>query len=425
MPDARSAALEIVAALRSAGHESYLAGGCVRDELLGLKPDDYDVATAARPDSVRSLFRSVSEVGVSFGVMLVRQRGHVVEVATFREEGAYTDARRPDQVRFSTAEADARRRDFTVNALFLDPLDDSAPPPGRVIDFVGGLPDLGRRLIRAVGAPDDRLAEDHLRALRAVRLASRLGFEIDPDTNAAIERHSSELRGVSRERIGDEARKMLGHRSRAVAAARLQELGLDAPTLDEPPTRAPLTALHGLPADASFSTALAAWSLDRLAARDGGPHADVSLLAPRLRRALCLSNDESAALRAVMEGVATLEGRWAAMGVAAQKRAAASDWFEPALSIVSARSFPAAEAVRARRSELAALGPGIAPAALLTGDDLIGAGLAPGPSFKRTLDAVYDAQLEGRVAGRDEALALALRLAAEASPRNPEGPASV
>ena len=414
MPDARSAALEIVAALRAAGHEAYLAGGCVRDELLGLHPEDYDIATSARPDDIRAAFRSVSEVGASFGVMLVRSGGHVVEVATFREEGAYSDARRPDEVRFSTAQADASRRDFTINALFLDPLDTGAGAPGRVIDFVDGRTDLDRKVIRAVGRPDDRLAEDHLRALRAVRLASRLGFEIDPDTHDAIRRHASELRGVSRERIGDELRKMLAHRSRAVAAARLQELSLDAPALDEAPLRAPLAALHGLPADASFVTALSAWAIDRLATRaQDGPDrlpAQAPTVTARLRRALCLSNEESAALRSTLEGVARLEGDWLGEGVAAQKRAAAAGWFAPALSIVSARSPKLADPIGARVKELAASRPGLAPAPLVTGDDLIGAGLVPGPMFKRTLDAVYDAQLEGRVADRAEALALALRL---------------
>lgn len=414
MPNPRAAALEIVAALRGAGHEAYFAGGCVRDELLGLQPEDFDVATSARPESVREIFRSVSEVGVSFGVMLVRARSVVTEVATFREEGGYSDSRRPDSVRFSTAEADARRRDFTVNALFLDPLDTSERPQGRVIDFVKGLDDLSVRLIRAVGRPEDRLAEDHLRALRAVRLASRLGFEIDPETNAAIREHAFELRGVSRERIGDEMRKMLSHRSRAVAAARLQELGLDAPSLDEPPTRPALSALHGIPEDAQFTGALAAWAIDRLAAREQADPEHLNAQAPtvtaRLRRALCLSNDETTSLRATLEGVARLEARWLGEGMAAQKRAAASAWFGPALDIVGARSPRLLPAIRARVGELAASPPGISPAPLVTGDDLIAAGLVPGPMYKRTLDAVYDAQLEGAVSTRDEALALAIRL---------------
>lgn len=414
MPNPRAAALEIVAALRGAGHEAYFAGGCVRDELLGLQPEDFDVATSARPESVRGLFRSVSEVGVSFGVMLVRVRNTVTEVATFREEGGYSDSRRPDSVRFSTAEADARRRDFTVNALFLDPLDTSKRPQGRVIDFVKGVDDLNVRLIRAVGRPEDRLAEDHLRALRAVRLASRLGFEIDPDTNAAIREHAFELRGVSRERIGDEMRKMLSHRSRAVAAARLQELGLDAPALDEPPARPALSALHGIPADASFTGALAAWAIDRLAAREQADPSHLQGQAPtvaaRLRRALCLSNDETTSFRATLEGVARLEGRWLTEGVAAQKRAAAAEWFRPALDILGARSPAFLSPIRSRVAELAASASGIAPAPLVTGDDLIAAGLVPGPMYKRTLDAVYDAQLEGGVSTREAALALAIRL---------------
>lgn len=414
MPNPRDAALEIVAALRGAGHEAYFAGGCVRDELLGLQPEDFDVATSARPESVRYLFHSVSEVGASFGVMLVRVRNTITEVATFREEGSYSDSRRPDAVRFSTPEADARRRDFTINALFLDPLDTSERQQGRVIDFVGGLEDLDARLIRAVGRPEDRLAEDHLRALRAVRLASRLGFDIDPDTNAAIREHAFELRGVSRERIGDELRKMLAHRSRAVAAARLQELGLDAPSLDEAPARPALTALHGIPADASFTGALAAWTIDRLASREQADPEHLRSQAPsvatRLRRSLCLSNDETTALRDTLEGVARLEGRWLTEPVAAQKRAAASVWFGPALDIVAARSPKLLPVIRARVAELAASASGLAPAPLLTGDDLIAAGLVPGPMYKRTLDAVYDAQLEGAVTTHEAALALAIRL---------------
>ncbi len=411
MADARSAAQDILRTLRNAGHEAYFAGGCVRDELLGFTPQDYDIATSATPDDVRPLFRSVSEVGASFGVMLVRHRAHTIEVATFREEGAYSDARRPDTVRFSSAEADAGRRDFTINALFLDPLDTARDPRGRVIDFVQGVADLHAGVVRAVGAPDDRLAEDHLRALRAVRLASRLGFEIDPATNEAIARHASELRGVSRERIGDELRRMLAHRARAVAAARLQELGLDAPVLEEPPTRAPLDILHRLPEDASFTTALAAWTIDRRAASgqiDADQLASQSrAIAAHLRRALCLSNDESHALGAAIDGVARLESAWLAEPVAAQKRAAASPWFDAALAILDARAPGVARSVRSRVVELAAAHGGLAPAPLITGDDLIAAGLAPGPRFKAILDRVYDAQLEGRIASRDEALALA------------------
>src|SRR5690606_11510087 len=172
---------------------------------------------------------------VAFGVVLVHLHGCSVEVATFRSEGAYSDARRPDVVHFSDPPTDAARRDFTINALFLDPLasKDSAAVEGHVVDYVGGLADLRAGIVRAVGDPDTRLAEDHLRALRAVRFTARLGFSLDPGTAAAIRRHAMQLRGVSRERIGEEIRRMLTHPTRGAAIELLQELGLDAPVLLE------------------------------------------------------------------------------------------------------------------------------------------------------------------------------------------------
>jgi len=208
---ARQAATAIARTLRDHGHIAYFAGGCVRDELLGLRPTDYDVATDAPPKRVQSLFRKTASVGASFGVILVADFGPHVEVATFRAEGPYTDKRRPDHITFATPEEDARRRDFTINALFLDPLaaEDSPSINGHIVDLVNGLDDLKAGIIRAVGDPDNRLDEDHLRALRAVRFASRFNFQIEPRTRDAITRHARLLSGVSRERIGDELRKML------------------------------------------------------------------------------------------------------------------------------------------------------------------------------------------------------------------------
>jgi poly(A) polymerase len=254
---ARAAAEAVVRALRRKGHEAYFAGGCVRDELLGLHPTDFDVATDATPPVVRSLFRGTHEVGEAFGVLLVPQDACVIEVATFRAEGAYSDSRRPDSVRFSTPADDAARRDFTINALFLDPLapaEAGSGAAGRVIDLVGGLADLRAGVLRAVGDPDARLTEDHLRALRAVRFASRLGFEIEPATASAIARHAAELRGVSRERIGQEVRRMLTHPARARAAAIMQQLGLDAAALNEPaPAPADPASPPALPSLASLA----------------------------------------------------------------------------------------------------------------------------------------------------------------------------
>ncbi|MEM1423575.1 MAG: CCA tRNA nucleotidyltransferase, partial [Planctomycetota bacterium] len=227
----RDSAVRIVRTLAGAGHAAYFAGGCVRDELLGSEPKDYDVATDATPDEVEAAFRNTKPVGKSFGVILVRDGSSVTEVATFREEGAYTDKRRPDEVRFADAEADAHRRDFTINALFLDPLDTRDDQRGRVIDFVGGLEDLERGVVRAVGDPAERLAEDHLRALRAVRFAARFAFPIEERTADAIRAHASALEGVSRERIGDELRRILAHPRRAEGVRTIHALALDAPVL--------------------------------------------------------------------------------------------------------------------------------------------------------------------------------------------------
>lgn len=410
MSVAREAAVTVVRALAKAGHEAYFAGGCVRDELLGREPDDYDVATSAHPEQVRAVFPRVNEVGVSFGVLLVKQKGVVVEVATFREEGAYSDKRRPDEVRFSTAQADARRRDFTINALFLDPLaareegGEGSPLGGRVIDFVGGMDDLRAARLRAVGEAGKRLEEDHLRALRGVRLAARLGFTIDEGTARAMGQRAGGLEGVSRERVGEEMRKMLSHPSRGRAVALMTSLGLDAPSLGEAHVEGAARALEGLPAEADVSCALAAWAIDRLGvegAREG---------VGRWRSSLCLSNDETEEMSRAVEGVARLEAAWASMGVAARKRAGASAWFGRALAIVRARDARVGAAVETDVGALRGTFGGLAPEAWVSGDDLIAMGMRPGPRFREVLDGVYDAQLEGRVRSRVEALEEARRL---------------
>ncbi|MDX2131133.1 MAG: CCA tRNA nucleotidyltransferase [Planctomycetota bacterium] len=420
-PHARVAATSIVRTLRDAGHLAYFAGGCVRDELLDLAPSDYDVATDATPDRVSALFPRSGEVGKSFGVVIVRLFGEVVEVATFRTDDSYSDRRRPDAVRFSTPEDDAQRRDYTVNALFLDPF--GVPMAGirapryggAVIDYVGGMRDLDARVLRAVGDPHARLDEDHLRALRGARLAARLGFDIEPATAAAIRAHASQLAGVSRERIGDEVRRILLHPTRARGVALLQELALEPSVLEAPP-QAPGTALAAptpgalprlaaLPPDASVGLCLAAWALDRHADPSRVPSAD---LVRDWRRALCLSNDERDEVADTLRLLAVLRTDWDAMGVAPRKRAAASAAFGGALTLLAVES-PSLGA--ARRADLAALAAsGIAPPPLLGGDDLIALGARPGPAFRGVLDSVYDAQLEGRVATAAQARDLAREL---------------
>src|SRR4051812_6760839 len=204
----RADAAAVVRRLRGAGHVAYFAGGCVRDLLLGRDPKDYDVATDAPPDRVRGLFRRTQAVGQAFGVILVYEGRSQVEVATFRSDGAYLDGRHPTGVRFTTAEEDAQRRDFTINGLFLDPLKD-APLDDQVIDYVGGRADLRAGIVRAIGDPERRFGEDFLRLLRAPRFAARLGFTIEPNTAAAIRRHAAQLSRISPERVGEELRTML------------------------------------------------------------------------------------------------------------------------------------------------------------------------------------------------------------------------
>jgi poly(A) polymerase len=199
----RETAISIVRRLQNAGHEAYFVGGCVRDLLRGVEPGDYDIVTSAEPDEVYHLFSRTLPVGVRFGVVIVVEEGHSYEVATFRTEKDYGDGRRPSHVEFTTAEVDIRRRDFTVNALLMDPL------AGSIIDYVGGKEDIEKRLIRTIGSAQERFAEDHLRMLRAVRFAANLGYEIDPETLDAIKLNAPAIHRISAERIRDELTKLL------------------------------------------------------------------------------------------------------------------------------------------------------------------------------------------------------------------------
>ena len=207
-------ACDIVAQLQRAGHVAYLAGGCVRDHLLGVEAKDYDIATDAKPDEVQQLFPRVTDLtGKSFGVVRVMVGDQHFEVAMFRQDGAYIDGRRPESVTPATPELDAQRRDFTINGLFFDPV------ANRLIDYVGGEADLHAKVLRAIGNPADRFAEDHLRLLRAIRFATRLNFKIEPKTWESICLAAPSIRTVSAERIRDELNKIF--------TAHKPELGLD------------------------------------------------------------------------------------------------------------------------------------------------------------------------------------------------------
>ena len=231
----KTEAREIVARLQDAGHVAYFAGGSVRDQLLGVEAKDFDIATSALPEQVQRLFPRVTDVtGKSFGVVRILHGEQSFEIATFRQDGPYQDGRRPESVRFATAEEDAQRRDFTINGLFYDPVTE------KLIDYVGGEADLRAKIIRAIGRPADRFAEDQLRLLRAIRFATRLNFKIEPETWAAIRAGASSIRNISAERIRDELNKIFLASKPERGLDLLDESGLLAEVLPD------IAALHGV-----------------------------------------------------------------------------------------------------------------------------------------------------------------------------------
>ncbi|MFP4224174.1 MAG: CCA tRNA nucleotidyltransferase [Phycisphaeraceae bacterium] len=406
----REAAVSVVRDLREAGYVAYLAGGCVRDDLLGLVPMDYDVATDALPEQVRKILPRSRYVGEHFGVVLAYRGRQAVEVATFRTEWGYSDKRRPDHVEFTDAEHDARRRDFTINGLFADPLEiDAETGTDRIIDYVGGRADLEHRLVRAIGDPSERFGEDYLRMLRAVRFAARLGFAIEKRTAAAIRPLAPRLGEISRERIGQEVQAMLEGPRPAEAARLMQALHLDGPALSEDHQEAFPAMLEAVEPEAPYPVKLAAWMFDRY--RPDQPveplahfaQAEAGRVVKRWRRALTLSNQQRDDLAGVLALLSELV-RWDELGVAKRKRLLAGRLWEAGMQLL--RALPT-DGLRERieHDAMELLAEGVAPEPLITGDDLIHMGLEPGPQFGRLLEAVYDAQLEGRVTTPGEAAA--------------------
>ena len=388
----RAAATWVARKLREAGYRALFAGGCVRDSILGHEAADFDVATSANPAEIRQIFPRAIGVGESFGVMLVRHGGRSIEVATFRADGVYVDGRRPDAVRFSDDREDAARRDFTINGLFED------PETGEIIDHVGGRADLAAGILRAIGSADDRLHEDRLRALRAARFAARFGLVIDPGTEAAVRRIAHDLTGVSRERIGNEVRRMLLHPSRARAVELIETLGLGVAVLGESAPSCDYATLAALPATAGVEESLAAWMLGRLPA-------DVSPARQRRwREALMLSNDESELLAAILTLRPRIVSTWTGGDRAVRKRLAAALGFAGAMAMLRSEGHPVAATVDADLPALRA--EGIQPGPFVTGDDLVAMGMRPGPAFRPMLDRAYDLQLNGGFSDRDAALAV-------------------
>ena len=437
------AALQIVRELRAAGHEAYLAGGCVRDLLLGREPEDYDVATSATPDIVLSMFPRTFAVGAHFGVVLVAEGegdGYdCTEVATFRSDGVYSDGRHPDEVRYTrSAEEDVQRRDFTINGLLLDPLRGGGPldelfgsttaSRSAVIDYVGGVADLDDGIIRAIGNPARRFEEDQLRLLRAVRFAARFEFAIEPATHAAMRALAPRIRAVSRERVRDELTKMLteGHARRAFEL--LDETGLLAQVLPEvarmkgvqqPPQFHPEgdvwvhTLLLLAQLEPGCAPALAWGALlhdvgkpptfrvapDRIRF-DGHVEVGVAMGAEICRR-FRFSNEDTRQILALIEN----HMRFAdapRMKESTLKRFFRLDHFDEHLALHKMDCLAAHgnldiwNFVRERYETMPQ--EDVRPAPLITGRDLIAAGYRPGPQFKEMLQAVEDAQLEGTIA---------------------------
>ena len=395
------AAEAIIKKLTAAGFEALLAGGCVRDRLLGRAPEDHDVATSARPEQVCAIYPKAQQVGAHFGVVIVRQFGHLVEVATFRTDGPYLDGRHPQAVEFATAEQDARRRDFTINGMFYD------VQKQRVIDYVDGRDDLDNKLIRAIGNPEQRFDEDHLRMLRAVRFAARLGFEIEQETFEAICNRAEKIRLISAERIREELEKILTDPHRANGFDMLCATGLLVHLWPNSRWSTQLVtqskrALAVLPDDAGFSLAFAAMV----------HHASPQAVNRACRDLTCTNKTRSEAvwlLRNLQELAAG-----STRTLADLKLLMAGPCFGDLCALLEAyltaldRPRKPIEELRARSAAIAP--EEIAPEPLVTGDDLLNMGVQQGPIFGKVLDELYYRQLNLELSTRDEALALARQL---------------
>ena len=411
------------------GHQALLVGGCVRDLLLKQEPADYDVTTDAAPEQVMQIFPESIGIGAQFGVILVRDGESKVEVATFRSDVGYSDGRHPDQVVYArTAEEDVSRRDFTINGLLM------RHDTGEVLDFVAGQADLQAGLIRSIGDPVRRFAEDKLRMLRAVRFAARLAYRIEPVTFTAIQKLAPEIHSVSAERIREELTRLLTEGAARRGFELLEESGLLRELLPEiaamkgieqPPQFHPegdvwihtRMMLEGLPS--GVSPALA-WGVllhdvgkpptfrvapDRI--RFDG-HVDVGVkIAEEICRRLRFSSDDTEQVLALVDNHMRF-GHATRMKESTLKKFLRMPGFDEHLALhradclASHRNLTTYEFVQHKRAEIPA--EKMRPAPLVTGEDLIAQGHAPGPKFREILSAVEDAQLEGRLTARDAAL---------------------
>ena len=415
---ARAFALRCVQALRDHGHVAYFVGGCVRDQLMGFIPKDFDIATDATPDRVQAIFSRTIPIGKVFGVIMVLDPDHVgvqVEVATFRADGVYEDGRHPDSVRYSTAAEDAQRRDFTINGLFYDPITDE------VLDYVDGRADIKRRVIRAIGSARERFAEDKLRVLRAIRFACRFTFAIDPATFAAIHEFTPSLSQVSWERIREELDGIFAGSGRGRAFGLLLETGALEyllPELSQVLVRDVSVAAQVSVAldllDSRHLTPELAWAALLWHVHGGDPSPPLAALGvlKRLRKS-------NLSVAATIEMLTMQSGikRSRDMSLATLKRMLRREHVAPALELfrvlaiasgedIGGADFCAAHLDEFRRSGLEAA---LWPKMPIDGTDLKHLGLRPGPEFSLLLEAVEDEVLEGRVTDREQALAFVRR----------------
>lgn len=389
-------AIAVVTRLNDAGHQALWAGGCVRDQLLGHQPKDYDVATSATPEQVRRVFgkQRTLAIGASFGVITILGPKNIspIEVATFRRDGGYSDGRRPDSVEFTDAREDALRRDFTINGMFFDPLSN------QVIDFVGGEEDLNAQLVRAIRDPHERIREDKLRMLRGVRFAATFGFELEARTLAAIQSHAPEIDVVSGERIGAEMRRMLAGPRRAVAVQLLRQTGLlseivpGGDRLESEPTWSELIrCLEKLNGDFESAAAI----LMEPVIADGV----VDQWSSRWK----LSNQEQKSIVWILKHWQTLDRADQLPWSQVQPLLLHGRDTERAMAIANCRADRPSSGVAFCQERLAWPPEQLDPPALLDGSDLIRLGFSPGPKFSRILADVRASQLDGTLVSGEQA----------------------
>ncbi len=435
-PPPRETATQIIRRLKAAGYEGFLVGGCVRDLLLGTEPEDYDIVTSARPEQVQALFSKTVPIGLAFGIILVIEADHAFEVATYRREGGYEDGRRPTVVSFGSAEEDVQRRDFTVNGLLMDPETEV------VLDYVGGKKDIKNRLIRTIGFPEERFAEDHLRMLRAVRFAVNLDFDLDPAAFSAIRDHAAAIGRISAERIREELNKLLtrGHARRGMEL--LEQSSLLQKILPE------VAALQGVMQPHQYHPEGDVWShvLRMLDFFSGGGGVEKD---QRLVWAVLLHDVGKAETRSTDDRGVHFYGHARRSAEIAEKilnrlKFSTAD-MESVLALIRQHMvFMSVKEMRRHRlkrflrtpdfdlhmelhrldclgssgmldtylfcrDQLTALSrEALHPPRLLTGHDLRSMGFRPGPLFKEILDALETAQLEGDLTTEEEARRMVL-----------------